>query len=100
MYGNENNLFRWLSGSLWDPMGGYATTSLPLSEADADSETAVIEVGTMLDIDHVNKKLVYTTGNAVGFLAKRVSKNGSIGGATAYYNRAIGARDMPDRRGQ
>lgn len=99
MYGNENQHFRWLSGDQFDPIGWCATTDLPLSEADANSETAVVEVGNMLDIDFVGKKLVYTTGNAVGFLAKRFSKNGVIGGATAYYNRSIGARDLPDRRG-
>lgn len=93
MWGSEK--FKWVYGD-WTRMSTYATTDLPLSEADANSATAVIERGNMLDIDYVNRKLVYTTGNGVGLLEQRVSLNGVSGSnpSQLVYDLFIGRKDL------
>lgn len=97
-YGNGK--FRWLSGSMFRVFNQFLTTDLALSEADADSATAVLDRGLMVNIDVVNSKMNLTTGKAAGLLMQKVSLSG-LTNVQSFFDLSIGKMDLPTvRRGQ
>lgn len=83
-------------------LGAYSTVDFPLSEADANADHArgYTLPGKIVDLDHTNMKVVYTTGDGYGFMNRKVSKNGALTDAVFLQSiRQTQDRDAPLRRG-
>jgi hypothetical protein len=76
------------------------TTNLPLSHADANSPTAVLQCGKMVDYAAASEaELRFNTGYAVGILANFISLNGTTDDAGFKKLTLGGFPDLPAKRG-
>lgn len=57
-------------------LGTYNTTTLPITEADANHPTASSIEGKLVDLDHAGMLLQYTTGRAYAIMERRISLKG------------------------
>lgn len=85
-------------------IGYLKTTELPLSTADANSATARLKIGKMVDFkDNSEQEMKLGTGHAVGLLTRPVSLLGGLELAiqlrTAQLGTAHGKEDIPVTRG-
>ena len=81
-------------------VGFVKTTELALSNADANSATAVIQVGKMVDYKDNDETLMkYGMGNAIGILTRPVSLNGTTDDAGFKKLTLGGFYDIPVKRG-
>ena len=85
-------------------IGYLKTTELPLSAADANSPTAALRIGKMVDFkDNSETEMKFGTGYAVGLLTRPVSLKGfldtQIQLRNAQLGTAGGSEDIPVTRG-
>lgn len=100
-----STLFEFLTPKAFFEIGYLKTTELPLSAADANSATAVLKIGKVVDFkDNSETEMKFGTGYGVGFLTRPVSKLGRMEVNNllreAQMGTAHGAEDVPVTRGQ
>lgn len=95
MFGSKN--FQWLSGGYHHV--SVKTTDLPITEADADSATGVLQRGKLVNYKANDiTELAFTTGMAIGMLTRNINKLGQ-NNDEGFKNFSIGLTDLPFRRG-
>jgi hypothetical protein len=95
MFGSKT--FQWLSGNYHNL--SVKTTELPITEADADSATGLLQRGKLVNYKANDlTELAFTTGMAIGMITRNINKLG-LNTDEGYKNFSIGLTDLPLRRG-